>query len=231
MCDNKEFEPTATIVLTMVSTNDSLSETESNCETVNLDCDCECCDKEKEVEKKPDLTVENNSSKSEDDVVPRLLCNGCMRGVLGDVAMQLRQTNLDVADLKTEASLLKLLRDAEVEKGKAQAALKAVKTEQSCELTSQQSIPVVKSLLAMCERAKGKEQKVLAVDTLFEILRNNPQVMQLNPKFRECVKNKCLELVQSDNLESAKTTYRFLGEDLSKLQEAERAFQNKPAKN
>jgi hypothetical protein len=67
--------------------------------------------------------------------------------------------------------------------------------------------PVIKHLLDLVERTKGREQKKEVTDTIMTLIETQPGLLDLTPRFRKTVKDKCIELIQKHHLASAVRVY------------------------
>jgi len=67
--------------------------------------------------------------------------------------------------------------------------------------------PVIKHLLDLVERTKGREQKKEVTDTIMKLIETQPGLVDLTPRFRKTVKDKCVELIRKHHLSSAVRVY------------------------
>jgi len=92
---------------------------------------------------------------------------------------------------------------------------------QGC-LTSSESVPVLVSLFRMMDNFHGRDDRKILVDGIMEIIENNPAILHRYVAFRDTFKSKCLELIRTERLQSAKSAYlRHFSDDMVSLKESE----------
>jgi len=79
------------------------------------------------------------------------------------------------------------------------------------------ALVVIKALLQLCDQKRTKTQKIPVANTLFEVLYTCPTLLNFHKKFKDTVKDKCLEFISGEDLDFAKKAYQtfFANDQLS----------------
>lgn len=125
------------------------------------------------------------------------------------VLPQVEQYHADIAKLSTERSILQMMQRAQKQRRQLQREVASLQEELSFQNVTPKDrwVPVIKSLLDLNERLRGREQKREVVDTIMELCERHSDLVNLHGKFRKTVKDKAIEFIQNHHLPSAVRVY------------------------
>lgn len=125
------------------------------------------------------------------------------------VLPQVEQYHADIAKLSTERSILQMMQRAQKQRRQLQREVASLREELSFQNVTPKDrwVPVIKSLLNLNDRLRGREQKREVVDTIMELCERHADLVNLHGKFRKTVKDKVIELIQNHHLPSAVRVY------------------------
>lgn len=125
------------------------------------------------------------------------------------VLPQVEQYHADIAKLSTERSILQMMQRAQKQRRQLQREVASLREELSFQNVTPKDrwVPVIKSLLNLNDRLRGREQKREVVDTIMELCERHSDLVNLHGKFRKTVKDKVIEFIQNHHLPSAVRVY------------------------
>ena len=125
------------------------------------------------------------------------------------VLPQVEQYHADIAKLSTERSILQMMQRAQKQRRQLQREVASLREELSFQNVAPKDrwVPVIKSLLNLNDRLRGREQKREVVDTIMELCERHSDLVNLHGKFRKTVKDKVIEFIQNHHLPSAVRVY------------------------